>query len=171
MELKDKLRHVMDFPVKGIDFIDITTVLQDAGTLDECFLRMREEIEKIGDFDLVVGPESRGFIFGVPIAVIMKKGFIPIRKAGKLPHETVIVEYEKEYGKDHFEIHADSIRPGQKVIIVDDLLATGGTTEANVKLIEKLGGVVKGIFVFVELEYLHGRDRLKGYHVSSIVRF
>lgn len=171
MELKDKLRHVMDFPQEGIDFIDITTVLQDADALSECFMRMKQEIEKIGDFDLVVGPESRGFIFGVPIALIMNKGFIPIRKSGKLPYETVSVEYEKEYGKDQFEIHADSIKAGQEVIIVDDLLATGGTTEANIKLVEKLGGVVKGIFVFVELEYLHGRDKLPGHRVSSIVRF
>ena len=171
MDLRSKLRHIPDFPKKGIDFIDITTVLQDPESLKECLDHMKEEIEKKDDFDIVTGPESRGFMFGMPMAYIFKKGFVPIRKPGKLPYDTVSVEFEKEYGKDSFEIHSDSIKPGQKVIIVDDLLATGGTTEANIKLVEKLGGIVSGIFVFVELEFLNGREKLKKYNVKSLVRF
>ena len=171
MDLKSKLRHVPDFPKEGIDFIDITTVLQDPEALKECLDLMKEDIEKVDDFDIVVGPESRGFMFGVPMAYILGKGFVPIRKPGKLPYDTVSVEFEKEYGKDSFEIHTDAIKPGQKVIIVDDLLATGGTTEANIKLVEKLGGIVSGIFVFIELGFLNGREKLKNYNVSSLVKF
>jgi len=171
MDLKKKLRHVIDFPKPGIDFIDITTVLQEPEYLRECLDMMHKEIMKAGDFDLIAGPESRGFIFGVPLAYIMGKGFIPIRKAGKLPYQTVAVEYEKEYGTDIFEIHSDAVKPGQRIVIVDDLLATGGTTEANIRLIEKLGGIVTGVFFFIELGYLEGRKRLEGYNVRSLVRF
>ena len=171
MALKSKLRHVMDFPKEGIDFIDITTVLQDADALKECLETMKQRVESVGDFDLIVGPESRGFIFGVPLAYMMNKGFIPIRKKGKLPYKTIKVEYQLEYGSDILEMHEDAIRPGQKVVIVDDLLATGGTTAANIQLVEKLGGQVVGVVFFIELGFLKGREKLKNYKVDSIVQF
>jgi adenine phosphoribosyltransferase len=171
MDLKSKLRHVMDFPKEGIDFIDITTVLQDADALKECLETMKQRIDSVGDFDLIAGPESRGFIFGVPLAYMMNKGFIPIRKKGKLPYKTVKVEYQLEYGSDILEMHEDAIKPGQKVVIVDDLLATGGTTAANIQLVEKLGGQVIGLVFFIELGFLKGREKLKGYKVDSIVQF
>jgi len=171
MDLKQKLRHVMDFPKEGIDFIDITTVLQDANALSACMAKMQEKIDEFEDFELVVGPESRGFIFGTPIACALKKGFIPVRKKGKLPYKTISENYELEYGFDVLEMHQDAIKKGQKVIIVDDLLATGGTTETIIKLVERLGGIVVGIVYFVELTELKGRDKLKGYNVSSLVQF
>ena len=171
MDLKSKLRHVMDFPKEGIDFIDITTVLQDKDALKECIDGMKQRMEGLGDFDMIVGPESRGFIFGAPLAYNLNKGFVPIRKRGKLPYKTIRVEYQLEYGTDVLEMHEDAIKPGQKVVIVDDLLATGGTTESNIKLIEKLGGQVAGIIFFIELTFLNGRDRLKGYEVQSLVQF
>ena len=171
MDLKEKLRHVMDFPKEGIDFIDITTVLQDPEALKECINKLKEMTEAMGDFDLVIGPESRGFIFGSPLAYILNKGFVPIRKKGKLPYKTIRVEYQLEYGTDILEMHMDAVKPGQKVVIVDDLLATGGTTESNIKLVEKLGGQVVGIVYFIELSFLNGRDKLKGYKVDSLVKF
>jgi adenine phosphoribosyltransferase len=171
MDINSKLRHVMNFPKEGIDFIDITTVLQDAEAFSEVLDRMKEIAISYGEFDLIVGPESRGFVFGAPLAYALRKGFIPIRKKGKLPYNTIKVEYQLEYGTDILEMHEDAIKPGQKVIIVDDLLATGGTTESNIKLVEKLGGVVAGIIFFIELSFLNGRDKLKGYKVQSITTF
>jgi len=171
MDFKSKLRHVLDFPKQGIDFIDITTVLQDAETYKECLDTMADRIRKVGEFDLIVGPESRGFILGAPLAYILGKGFVPIRKKGKLPYKTIQVEYQLEYGTDVLEMHQDAIKPGQRVVVVDDLLATGGTTESNIKLIEKLGGEVAGVFYFIELTYLNGREKLKGYNVDSVVQF
>ena len=171
MDLKEKLRHVPDFPKEGIDFIDITTVLQDAEALGQSVKEMKRLAEELGDFDMIVGPESRGFIFGAPLAYAMGKGFAPIRKKGKLPYKTVGIKYDLEYGTDELEIHEDAIKPGQKVLIVDDLLATGGTTRANVRLVEKLGGKVIGLVFFIELTYLSGRERLKGYEVKSVVSF
>lgn len=171
MDLKSKLRHVANFPKEGIDFIDITTVLQDAEALKECLDCMKERVLKTGGFDLIIGPESRGFIFGAPLAYMMGKGFIPIRKKGKLPYKTIQVEYQLEYGNDILEVHEDAIKPGQKVVIIDDLLATGGTTESNIKLVEKLGGEVAGIVYFIELNFLNGREKLKGYNVESVVQF
>lgn len=171
MDLKEKLRHVMDFPKEGIDFIDITTVLQDPDALKYCIDELKAMAEDVGDFDVVIGPESRGFIFGSPLAYSMNKGFVPIRKKGKLPYKTIRVEYQLEYGTDILEMHEDAVKPGQKVIIVDDLLATGGTTESNIKLVEKLGGQVVGIVYFIELTSLNGRDKLKGYRVDSLVKF
>ncbi|MBZ4644840.1 MAG: adenine phosphoribosyltransferase [Petroclostridium sp.] len=170
MNLKEKFRHVMDFPKEGIDFIDITTVLQDKDAFKYAMDSLVETV-KDKEFDLIVGPESRGFIFGAPIAYVLNKGFVPIRKKGKLPYKTIKVEYELEYGTDILEMHEDAIQPGQKVVIVDDLLATGGTTLSNIKLIEQLGGIVTDIVYLVELEFLKGRDRLKGYDVHSIVKF
>ncbi len=171
MDLKAKLRHVMDFPREGIDFIDITTVLQDADAFREALEKMRMKIDNMGDFDLIVGPESRGFVFGAPLAYILGKGFVPIRKKGKLPYKTIKAEYQLEYGTDVLEMHEDAVKPGQKVIIIDDLLATGGTTESNIKLVTELGGKVAGIVYFIELTFLNGRDKLKGYNVESIVQF
>lgn len=171
MDLKEVLRHVPDFPKEGIDFIDITTVLQDAEALRQSVDDMKKLVGELGDFDIIVGPESRGFIFGAPLAYAMNKGFVPIRKKGKLPYKTVSIEYQLEYGTDILEIHEDAVKPGQKVVIIDDLLATGGTTEANIRLVEKLGGKVIGLVFFIELSFLSGRDRLKGYEVKSVVQF
>ncbi len=171
MDLRAKLRHVMDFPKEGIDFIDITTVLQDAEAFKACMDTFKEYAEQVGDFDIIVGSESRGFIFGAPLAYQMGKGFVPVRKKGKLPYKTIRVEYDLEYGKDVLEMHEDAVKPGQKVLIVDDLLATGGTTEANIKLVEQLGGKVAGIIYFIELGFLEGRKKLDGYKVNSIVTF
>lgn len=170
MDLKSKFRHVMDFPKKGIDFIDITTVLQDK---DAYRYAMDSLVNLVKDkeADLIVGPESRGFIFGATVAYVLNKGFIPIRKKGKLPYKTVSATYELEYGEDVLEMHQDAIKPGQKVIIVDDLLATGGTTLSNIKLVEAVGGIVTDIVYLVELTYLNGRERLKNYNVESIVKF
>lgn len=170
MDIKSKLRHVMDFPKEGVDFIDITTVLQDAEGLKACIDSMKEKLEEVGDFDLIIGPESRGFIFGSPLAYAMNKGFVPIRKKGKLPYKTVKMEYQLEYGTDTLEMHIDAVKPGQRVVIVDDLLATGGTTESNIKLVESLGGVVAGIVYLIELTFLNGREKLKGYKVESIIQ-
>jgi len=171
MDLKEKLRHVPDFPKKGIDFIDITTVLQDKEALQQSIDEMKKLAAELGDFDMIVGPESRGFIFGAPLAYAMNKGFAPIRKKGKLPYKTVSIKYELEYGTDELEIHEDAVRPGQKVLIVDDLLATGGTTESNARLVEKLGGEVVGLVFFIELGFLNGREKLKNYNVRSVVKF
>jgi len=170
MDLKSKLRHVKDFPKTGIDFIDITPVLQDPEALCECLEQMKEKALTFGDFDLIICPESRGFIFGSPLAYMLKKGFVPIRKKGKLPYKTVSIEYQLEYGTDILEMHEDAILPGQKVIIVDDLLATGGTSFSNIELVEKLGGKVAGIVYFIELTYLNGREKLKDYKVETIVK-
>lgn len=171
MDLKAKLREVPNFPKAGINFIDITTVLQDAEALKYCIDQMIDTIKGFGDFNIIVGPESRGFIFGTPIAYAMGKGFAPIRKKGKLPYKTIGVEYALEYGTDKLEMHIDAVKKGDKVIIVDDLLATGGTTESNIKLVEQLGGEVVGIVYFIELSFLKGREKLKGYKVESIVEY
>lgn len=171
MDLRSKLREVPNFPKEGINFIDITTVLQDAEALKQCIDQMIQEIEGFEDFDIIVGPESRGFIFGTPIAYAMGKGFAPIRKKGKLPYKTIGVEYQLEYGTDRLEMHIDAVKKGDKVVIVDDLLATGGTTESNIKLVEQLGGEVVGIVYFIELSFLKGRDKVKGYKVKSILEY
>ncbi len=170
MDIKSKFRHVLDFPEEGIDFIDITTVLGDKDAFGSVMDDMIQ-MAKAYDFDIVVSPESRGFILGTPIAYELHKAFAPIRKKGKLPYKTVDLEYKLEYGSNIFEMHADAIQKGQRVLIVDDLLATGGTTRATVKLIEKLGGVVAGIICMVELTYLNGRSKLVGYPVDSLVEF
>ena len=171
MDLKSKFRHVLDFPKEGIDFIDITTVLQDPEALAYSLDKMKESMEDFGDYDLIVAPEARGFIFGVPLAYMCKKGFIPVRKPGKLPYTTISFEYKLEYGTSTLEIHDDAIKPGQKVLIVDDLLATSGTTESIIRLVEKMGGEVVGVQVLIELGFLKGRERLKDYKVKSIVEF
>lgn len=167
-KLEEYVRSIPDFPEPGIIFRDVTSILQDGDGLHlavDSLLRMLRDV----DYDLVVGPESRGFIFGVPVAYAQHKGFVPIRKKGKLPCETVSMEYELEYGKAVIEMHKDAIRPGQKVVIIDDLIATGGTTEAMVKLIEQLGGQVVKICFVMELAGLKGRELLKGYDVESAI--
>ena len=169
-KLEEYVRSIPDFPEEGIIFRDITTVLQDKDGLRLSIEAMQELLKDV-DFDVVVGPESRGFIFGVPIAYNLNKGFVPVRKKGKLPCETIEKEYALEYGTATIEMHKDSIKPGQKVVIVDDLIATGGTIEAIVELIEQLGGeVVKAIFL-MELEGLNGREKLKGYDVDAVIKY
>ena len=167
-KLEEYVRSIPDFPEPGIIFRDVTSILQDAEGLHLAIDGLLKSLENV-EYDVVVGPESRGFIFGTPIAYNNKKPFVLIRKAGKLPRETVSVSYELEYGNATIEMHRDSVKPGQKVLIVDDLIATGGTTEAMVKLIESLGGQVVGIVVLIELAGLNGRSRLAGYRVESAV--
>ncbi len=167
-KLEEYVRSIPDFPEKGIIFRDVTSVLQDAEGLQLAIDTMQEKVKDL-DFDVVAGPESRGFIFGTPIAYNLKKPFVLIRKKGKLPCETVSEEYELEYGTAVIEMHKDSIRPGQKVLIVDDLVATGGTTEAMIRLIESLGGEVAGIVVMIELAGLKGRERLGAYRLESAI--
>ena len=166
----DYVRSIPDFPEEGIIFRDITTVLQDADGLQLAIDGIQKSLEGV-DFDLVVGPASRGFIFGVPIAYNLHKGFVPVRKKGKLPCETISMEYDLEYGSAVIELHKDSIKPGQKVVIIDDLIATGGTIEAIIKLVEMLGGEVVKICFVMELAGLKGRERLAGYEVSSVVTY
>lgn len=167
-KLEEYVRSIPDFPEKGIIFRDVTSVLQDADGLQLAIDTMQEKI-KDWDYDVVVGAESRGFIFGTPIAYNNHKPFVLIRKKGKLPCETVEREYDLEYGKATIEMHKDSIKPGQKVLIVDDLIATGGTTEAMIKLVESLGGEVAGLVFLMELAGLKGRERLKGYRMESAI--
>lgn len=169
-QIEDYVRSIPDFPEPGIVFRDVTSVLQDADGLQLAIDLMQEKLVGV-DFDVVVGPESRGFIFGMPIAYNLHKPFIPIRKKGKLPCETVSVEYALEYGTATIEMHKDAIKPGQRVVIIDDLIATGGTNEAMVKLIEGLGGVVVKAVFLMELAGLKGRDRLQGYDVESVITY
>ncbi|MBP5159074.1 MAG: adenine phosphoribosyltransferase [Lachnospiraceae bacterium] len=169
-DLKDYVRTIPDFPEPGIMFRDVTSILQDPDGLKLSIDELKEKLDGV-DFDVVVGPESRGFIFGVPIAYLTNRSFVPVRKKGKLPCETVEISYDLEYGSATIEIHKDAIKPGQKVVIVDDLIATGGTTEAIVKLIEQLGGKVVKILFVMELEGLKGRERLKGYDVDAVIKY
>ena len=167
-KLEDYILSIPDFPEKGIIFRDITTVIQDPEGLRLAIDTMSGFLDGL-DFDVVVGPEARGFIFGMPIAYKLGKGFVVIRKKGKLPRKTVSQEYALEYGTAEVEMHVDAIKPGQKVVLVDDLLATGGTMEANIRLVEKLGGQVVKVIFFIELAGLKGRQRLEGYPVESAV--
>ena len=166
--LEDYVVSIPDFPEDGIIFRDITTVVQDPEGLKLAINTMMGFLDGV-DFDMVVGPEARGFIFGMPIAYNMGKGFITIRKKGKLPRETVEQEYDLEYGKATIEIHKDAIKPGQRIVIVDDLLATGGTMDANIRLVESLGGIVVKVIFLIELAGLKGRERLADYSVDSAI--
>ncbi len=168
--IASKVRDVTDFPKKGIVFKDITPILSDIRTLRLSVAEMAAPYMGL-DIDVVVGIESRGFIFGAPIADILNASFVPVRKPGKLPWKTESVSYELEYGKDTLEIHKDAIKPGQNVLIVDDLLATGGTAEATCKLISKLEGKIIGFTVLIELHFLEGRKRLNQYNVHSLVKY
>ena len=167
-KLEEYVRSIPDFPEPGIIFRDVTSVLQDAEGLHLAIDTMQDLVKDL-DYDVVVGPESRGFIFGTPIAYNNHKPFVLIRKKGKLPCETVEKSYDLEYGQATIEMHKDSIQKGQKVLIVDDLIATGGTTEAMIQLIESLGGVVVGVVVLMELAGLKGRERLAGYRLDSAI--
>ena len=168
--IADRIRDVPDFPKKGILFKDITPVLSDIDTLRASIKEMAAPFMDL-EIDVVVGIESRGFIFGAPIANVLDCSFVPVRKPGKLPWKTESVSYELEYGTDALEIHEDAITEGQNVLIVDDLLATGGTAEATCKLVSKLGGNIKGLSVLIELEALNGRKRLNQYNVHSLVQY
>lgn len=170
MDLKNKIRVIENFPKEGISFKDITSLIGDGDGL-------KYSIDKIADYlkdkeiDLIVGPEARGFIFGVPVAYALGAGFVPVRKKGKLPYETVSMEYGLEYGSDVLEIHKDAIKKGQRVAIVDDLLATGGTIEAVTKLINSVGGEVVSLVFTIELTELNGRDKLEDYDIMSLVKY
>jgi adenine phosphoribosyltransferase len=167
-KLEEYVRTIPDFPEPGIMFRDVTSVLQDADGLHLAIDTMQDLIKDL-DYDVVAGAESRGFIFGTPLAYNNHKPFVLIRKKGKLPAETVSVDYDLEYGKATIEMHKDSIKPGQRVLVVDDLIATGGTTQAMIKLIESLGGVVVGVVVMMELAGLKGREKLAGYRLDSAI--
>ena len=169
-KIEDYVRSIPDFPDPGIIFRDVTSILQDADGLKLAIDSMQECL-KDTEVDVIVGTESRGFMFGVPIAYNLHKPFVPVRKKGKLPCETVSRSYDLEYGSATIEMHRDSIKPGQKVAVIDDLIATGGTVEAAVKLIEELGGEVVKIVFLMELAGLKGREKLAGYDVASVIRY
>lgn len=169
-DLRAKIREIPDFPKPGILFYDITTLLKDPAGFREAIDLMLEPYrsEKI---DIVVGMESRGFIFSAPMAYQLGAGFVPVRKLGKLPAEVISVEYALEYGSNTLEIHRDAIEPGQRVLIVDDLLATGGTVRGTIELVERLRGDVVGLAFLVELQFLKGRERLAGHRVTSVITY
>ena len=170
MNLENKIRSIVDYPKKGIIYRDITTLLKDRDGLHEAIDTM---VDAVGDkdVDLILGIEARGFIFGTPMAYEMDCGFVPVRKAGKLPAETVSKTYDLEYGTDTIEIHKDAILPGQKVLIVDDLLATGGTAKATADIVEQLGGEIVGFLFLIELEDLNGREVIGDYNIESIIKY
>jgi len=170
MDLASTIRSVPDFPIEGILFYDITTMLKDAAALKESIDQLTNHYRG-KDIDLVAGMEARGFIFGVPIAYQLGVGYVPIRKPGKLPAKTLAESYELEYGSNTIEIHVDAIESGQKVLVIDDLLATGGTAQATCNLIEKLGGQVVGVGFVIELTFLNGCEKLKDYEVFSLLQY
>jgi adenine phosphoribosyltransferase len=167
-KVEDYVVSIPDFPEPGIIFRDVTSVIQDADGLQLAIDEMQKLLDGV-EFDVIAGAESRGFVFGMPIAYNMKKPFVLVRKKGKLPRETVEMSYELEYGSATIEMHKDSIKPGQKVVLVDDLIATGGTIEAAAKLVESLGGEVVKIIFLMELAGLEGRKKLAKYDVGSVV--
>ncbi len=172
MDLKKYVARIPDFPKEGIIFRDVTPMLEDGEAFKEV-TRVLSEYGKDKDVDVIVGPEARGFLFGCPVALELNKGFVPVRKPGKLPRETVSKSYTLEYGSNEIQIHKDAIKKGQRVLIVDDLLATGGTVEAAVELIEEMGGIIAGLAFVIELEDLNAAQRLrdKGYDVFSIIKY
>ncbi len=170
MDLKKYVADVKDFPKEGILFRDITPLMNNGAAYKEATDKI-VEFSKENKVDLVVGPEARGFIFGCPVSYALGIGFVPVRKPGKLPREVISYSYDLEYGSNSLCLHKDSIKKGQRVLIVDDLLATGGTVEATIKLVEKLGGVVVGLAFLIELEELKGRDKLKGYPILTLMKY
>ncbi|MDD2907188.1 MAG: adenine phosphoribosyltransferase [Candidatus Gracilibacteria bacterium] len=168
MDYKKYIREVVDFPIKGINFKDISTLLQNpvvfSKTIDDLS-------EKIGDIDVIVGLDARGFVFGGVLAYKLNKPFVMVRKSGKLPYKTISVDYKLEYGKNTFELNIDALKPGNKVAIIDDLLATGGTAKAACELVEKLGGIVESINFIIDLTFLNGKDKLKNYKINSLVEY
>lgn len=168
--VEDYVRTIPDFPEEGIMFRDITTVIESPDGFQLAIDEMKKRLDGL-DFDVIAGAESRGFIFGAPIAYALGKGFVLVRKKGKLPCKTVSMSYDLEYGSAEIEMHEDSIKPGQKVVVVDDLIATGGTVEASIKLIEQLGGEVVKVLFLMELAGLEGRKRLANYDVEAVVTY
>ena len=168
--LEDYVTSIPDFPEPGVIFRDITSILQDADGLKLAIDELQKRLEDV-EFDVIAGTEARGFIFGVPLAYNLNKPFVPIRKKGKLPRAVISESYALEYGSAEVEIHEDAVRPGQKVVLVDDLLATGGTLKAGTRLIERLGGEVARILVIMELAGLNGRELLNGYDVASVITY
>jgi adenine phosphoribosyltransferase len=168
--LRAKIREVPDFPKPGILFYDITTLLKDPDAFREVIDQMADQV-KDSAVDLVVGMESRGFIFSAPLAYQLHAGFVPVRKLGKLPAETIEVEYDLEYGTATLEIHKDAIKPGQRVLIVDDLLATGGTVQGTIELVQRLGGEIAGLSFMVELTGLHGREQLGDFQIHALLTY
>ena len=170
MNLKDYIASIPDYPKEGIVFRDISPLMADGEAYREATKQI-VNYAKEKQIDMVVGPEARGFIVGCPVAFELGLGFAPVRKPGKLPREVIDVEYEKEYGMDTLTIHSDAIQPGQRVLITDDLLATGGTIKATIELVEKLGGIVVGCAFLIELEELHGRDKIQGYDILTLMDY
>ena len=170
MKLEDYVASIPDFPTKGILFRDITPLMNDGQAFKEACDILIDYAKKV-DAQLVVGPESRGFIFGCPVSHELKIGFVPVRKPNKLPRKTISCKYDLEYGSNELHMHADSIKKGQKVLIIDDLLATGGTVDATIKLVEQLGGIVVGCAFLIELVDLKGREKLKGYDVFTLLKY
>ena len=170
MDLKKYVAEIQDFPIEGILFRDVTPLMQDGAAYKACIDEIIAYGKKV-NADLIVGPEARGFLFGCPVAYGLNIGFAPIRKPGKLPRETINVSYDLEYGSNVLHMHKDAIKPGQRVLIVDDLLATGGTVAAATKIVEELGGTVAGIAFVIELEDLKGRELLAGYDVLSLMKY
>lgn len=170
LDFKEKIRVILDFPEPGIRFKDITTLLKDGPAFKEAILQLAESCRD-KKVDVVVGPEARGFLIGAPLAYELGVGFVPVRKAGKLPGETFQSSYELEYGNDKLEIHLDAIKKGQRVLVVDDLLATGGTISTTIDMVKKLGGEITGVAFLIELTYLPGREKLKDYDVISLIKY
>ncbi len=170
MDLKQYVTIVEDWPKKGIRFKDISTIM-DNGKAYKYATDQIVKYAKTIDADMIAGPEARGFIIGCPVAYAMELGFAPVRKEGKLPREVIREEYDLEYGTNVLTMHKDSIKPGQRVLIVDDLLATGGTVEATIKMIEQMGGIVAGCAFLIELTYLDGREKLKGYDICTLMQY
>ena len=168
--LKDYIASIPDYPKEGIVFRDISPLMADGDAYREATKQI-VNYAKEKQIDMVVGPEARGFIVGCPVAFELGLGFAPVRKPGKLPREVIEVEYEKEYGTDTLTIHSDAINPGQRVLITDDLLATGGTIKATIELVEQLGGIVVGCAFLIELEELHGRDKIQGYDILTLMDY
>lgn len=168
--IEEYVISIPDFPEEGIIFRDVTSILEDAEGLHLAIDLIQEKVKDI-DFDVVIGPESRGFIFGMPIAYNLGKAFVPVRKKGKLPRKTIGEMYDLEYGSAEIEMHETSIKPGQKVVIIDDLMATGGTIEAIIKMVERLGGKVVKVVFLMELMGLKGRKKLEGYEVESVIAY
>jgi adenine phosphoribosyltransferase len=170
MDLSRLIRDVPDFPVPGILFKDITTLLRNPEAFQEVIKRLSDHYAGTG-VDVVAAIESRGFIFGAPLALRLGAGFVPVRKPGKLPSKSISDSYTLEYGTNTLELHEDAIQPGQRVLVVDDLLATGGSARAAVNLVERLGGTVVGVAFLVELDFLHGREKLNGYPILSLIHY
>lgn len=170
MDLKDKIRSIENYPQEGVIFRDITTLLKDAEGMKAAIDEMTAKLDGV-EFDMVLGPESRGFIFGMPVAYNLGKGFVPVRKKGKLPAEVISKEYALEYGTATIEMHKDAIQPGQKVVIVDDLMATGGTAKAITEMVEEMGAEVVALVFLIELDFLEGRKVLPGYRIESVIHY